>query len=262
VARALARTLWHAHFDVEAVLDDARAPAVPGEGMLRETRVALVRAEGKRIEIELTTLGNDDVAGKLAHEVGRAFVAGGTDDHPFRATDGDIPEPALGSIAAVYLGLGVVAANAAYHSRSAGELVGRTAYHEHRVDVAGGLDARDLAFLLAVQATASAPSEPRPVVARGKLDERALTQRNLGRVRERDLGGAMTLGTVGGSLAGVVAGVVIAGDPVFIGGGTVLGLIGGAIYGRVVRRSRCTGCGCYVKVSDAECRRCGGRFEG
>jgi hypothetical protein len=67
--------------------------------------------------------------------------------------DDGLPAPAIGSIATVYLGLGVVAANAAYYDQSAGEVLGQSAHHSHKIVQSGGLAVRDLAFLLAVQAT-------------------------------------------------------------------------------------------------------------
>jgi hypothetical protein len=102
----------------------------------------------------LQHIGNDDVAGIAAHEVGRAFVGWvARDGHPFREkAEEELPGRAIGSLAAVYLGLGVIATNAAYHSRASGNVQGNLAFHAHAVDRAGGLDVDDLAFLLAVQA--------------------------------------------------------------------------------------------------------------
>jgi hypothetical protein len=154
VARVLARTLWHAYLDIDVVLDDTRQPAARDRTRLRETHVELTHIDDKRAELTLSSIGNDDVAGLVSHEVGRLFVAKlAKSGSPFRTTAEGLPDLRLGSIAAVYLGLGIIAANSAHHDRSAGETIGRTAYHEHKIFQAGGLDVHDLAFLLAVQAT-------------------------------------------------------------------------------------------------------------
>ncbi|HET7500036.1 MAG TPA: hypothetical protein VFK02_03510 [Kofleriaceae bacterium] len=154
VARVLARTLWHAHAAFDATLEDARAPGMQKDGLLRNTLLQLTDGDGHAARFVLHHIGNDDVAGIAAHEVGRAFVAWlAREGHPFRAAPEDgLPAPALGSLATVYLGLGVVAANAAYHSRTGGKVTGNLAVYSHVVGRAGGLDVDDLAFLLAVQA--------------------------------------------------------------------------------------------------------------
>jgi len=154
VAQVLARTLWHAHAAFDATLEDARAPGAQKEGLLRNTMLQLAHIDGQSARFVLQHIGNDDVAGIAAHEVGRAFVGWvARDGHPFRTTPEDgLPTSELGSLATIYLGLGVVAANAAYHSRASGKVDGNMAYHSHAVGRAGGLDIDDLAFLLAVQA--------------------------------------------------------------------------------------------------------------
>jgi hypothetical protein len=153
VAGVLARTLWHAHASFDGILEDARTPGAQGEALLRNTLLQLARIEDRVARFTLHHIGNDDVAGIVAHEVGRAFVGWlARDGHPFRTTPEDgLPEPAIGSLATVYLGLGVVAANAAYHSRARGKVTGNLAHHSHVISRAGGLDVDDLAFLLAVQ---------------------------------------------------------------------------------------------------------------
>ncbi len=156
VAGALARTLWHARLDLAVTLADVRRPGIPNHGRLRQTAVELVRVDATSAEIALESVGNDDVAGILATEVGRAFVAQlAHHGHPLRTTvtTQELPDAATGTLAAVYLGLGVVATNASRYTRAIGEIVGRTAYHEHDVVQIGGLEPDDLAFLIAVQAT-------------------------------------------------------------------------------------------------------------
>jgi hypothetical protein len=154
VARVLARTLWHAHAAFDAVLEDARAPGTQQDGLLRNTLLQLAHIDGHWARFALHHIGNDDVAGIAAHEVGRAFAGWiARDGHPFRAIPEDgLPSRETGSLATVYLGLGVIAVNAAYHSRAGGSVTGSVAYHAHAIGRAGGLDVDDLAFLLAVQA--------------------------------------------------------------------------------------------------------------
>ncbi len=153
LAKLIARTEWHAHLDIELVLEDARSPAPRRHAYLRETKLELVHADATKLELSMTSIGNDDVAGIVAHELGRGYVAQLPGDHPYRTSEDSLPDAATGSIATVAIGLGVVAANAAPHDRSAGERIGNTSYHQHHIDHAGGLDWQDLVFLLAVQAS-------------------------------------------------------------------------------------------------------------
>lgn len=154
LGRVIARTLWHAHVDAEVVLEDIRVPAERGRQYLRQTKLELVRADKGHIEIAVSSIGNDYVAGIVAHELGRACVALlADDDAPFRSTEQGIPDSATGSIATIVFGLGVIATNAAHFDRSAGETIGQVAVHEHQIASAGGLEWHDLTFLLAVQAT-------------------------------------------------------------------------------------------------------------
>src|SRR5262249_35905166 len=117
-------------------------------------------------------IGSDDVVGTLAHEVGvvHAVLARGDGASPYRAAEVPMLERAgaddrerevdpdrdleRGSIAAVYLGLGVMAANAAYQQSSqAGRFNGAYVPLEYEVIRAGYLPMSSLAYLLAVQAT-------------------------------------------------------------------------------------------------------------
>jgi hypothetical protein len=154
VARVIARTLWHAHAPFDATLEDVRTPGAQREALLRNTLLQLARIDDRDVRFVLQHIGNDDVAGIAAHEVGRAFVGWlARDGHPFRTIPDDgLPSPAIGSLATVYLGLGVVAINAAFHSRAGGRIDGSMASYSAAISRAGGLDVDDLAFLLAVQA--------------------------------------------------------------------------------------------------------------
>ena len=154
VAQALARTLWHAHVGVDVHLEDARAPASPTLKRLRRSHVELVEARPGNVHFHITAIGNDDVAGMLSHEVGRAFLSQLGSSAPFRtAPEGELPDSEHGSIAAVYLGLGVVALNSARYRRAFSEVRGRSTYHEEEWVENGGLTLDELAFLVAVQAT-------------------------------------------------------------------------------------------------------------
>ena len=154
LAQVVGRVAWYAHLDIAIVLDDLRQPRAQRRDLLRDTNLALVRAEQDRIELALSAIGNDDVAGIASHVIGRAFATlGASEAHPFRRSDDGLATPALGSLATVYLGLGVLAANAALHDRSAAQTVGNRGIHAHQIAQAGGVPWQDLAFLLAVQAT-------------------------------------------------------------------------------------------------------------
>lgn len=154
VARVIGRTLWHAYLTVDAVLEDARLPRDPGGKLLRNTRVELADIDASSVLFALLDVGNDDVAGAVSHEVGRAYVGWlARNGHPFRTAEDGLPDAMVGSLATVYLGLGVIAANAAFYSRSDGHVIAQSAYHEHQIVRSGGLEVDDLAFLLAVQAT-------------------------------------------------------------------------------------------------------------
>jgi hypothetical protein len=153
VARVIGRVTWHAHLDVELAVEDLRRPTAPRRQLLRDTKLALVQADRERFAFGLTSIGNDDVAGIVSHAIGHAYATScASDGHPFRDA-GAAVSTALGSLATVYLGLGVLAANAALHDRSAGENVGNSAIHAHQTACAGGLPWQDLAFALAVQVT-------------------------------------------------------------------------------------------------------------
>jgi len=154
IAKVVARTLWHAHLDIATTIDDVRRPESRGRQRLRRTELELAEVTDRGAQLTLSSIGNDDVGGLVSHEVGRLFVAHlSRTGHPFRTRDDGLPDPELGSIATVCLGLGVIAANAAHYDRSAGEMVGRTSYHEHEIVQIGGLAWEDLSFLLAVQQT-------------------------------------------------------------------------------------------------------------
>ncbi len=111
------------------------------------------------IAFELSKIGEpDSLIGTSCHQVGAAWVAlkqSGLHGSPYRRAiaeirEEDIPE-GLGSIASIYLGLGIPAANAAYVARHGGENVGYYATTELQISSAGGLSIEAITFLLATQ---------------------------------------------------------------------------------------------------------------
>jgi hypothetical protein len=184
VVLLLRRLAWHARLDADIALRDDRVPAPPTERR-PPTRVELVRVRGNVLELSLVHLGRDDIGGTLAHEIGVAHVllARRTEGSPYRtaaaAPDAEVAEDdeaattdaatpiddadlERGSIATVYLGLGVLAANAAFQQYSSGRWTGGYAALEYDVLRAGYVEMSDLAFLLAVQAVVRGGRKPSP----------------------------------------------------------------------------------------------------
>lgn len=149
VHSVLYRLFWHAYIDAAIVVEDIRAASPPDHRRLTSSEIELAEAAHGRVVFELAWIGNDDVAGALAHQVGTAFLLLAPPD-PFREAMPD-PTDAQGSLAAVFLGLGVLATNSARYDRRVSELIGNTILTESQTAVAGGLEQHDLAFLLAVQ---------------------------------------------------------------------------------------------------------------
>ncbi|HUS68493.1 MAG TPA: hypothetical protein VMZ28_28355 [Kofleriaceae bacterium] len=114
------RLLAHAGMgELEVVVDDRRPRGASAE---RFTEVDYAGHGGGAVRFELRAVGEEDLLGALAIEVGKAFL----DVNGFAK---GVSGPHLGAIAAVYLGFGVPAANAA----------------------AGSLSESTLAYLVAVQ---------------------------------------------------------------------------------------------------------------
>jgi len=157
IALLLRRLAWHAGLDRAIEVEDRQIGARPMERK-PATRVALLEVRRSAAVFELELIGADDVAGTLAHEIGVAFAVlhprNGIDpyrtaDAPAIAVDPDI-DLERGSIAAVYLGLGVLAANAARQNHTVFEgqgfhplLVGKVAVEVE----AGYLPASSLTYL-------------------------------------------------------------------------------------------------------------------
>ena len=167
VALLLRRLSAHAGFDRAVVIDDRRHGAPPTERK-PATRVELVSVDKTAATFAMGFIGNDDVVGTLAHEIGVAYavINRSAKGLPYRIQEADVLEPGeddaeRGSIATVYLGLGVIAANAAYqHYSWAGRFNG--AYEPLEVEVlrAGHVSMSGLAYLLAVRSVVCGESSP------------------------------------------------------------------------------------------------------
>ena len=157
----LRRLLWHAGIERAIELDDRRFAKAPPTERKPATRVELVEVSKDTAKLTLGLVGEDDVVGTLAHEVGTLCAALHRPDNadPYRTAEPPViavdPDRDLerGSIATVYLGLGVLAANAAYQQYSRnGRFNGGYVPLEYDVLRAGAVPMSALAYLLAVQA--------------------------------------------------------------------------------------------------------------
>jgi len=159
VSLLLRRLAMHAALGRSIAIEDRRAGAPPTERK-PATRVELVAVSKTEAMFALGFIGTDDVVGTLAHEIGVAHAVMNRPDKagPYRTQEADILEAdssdgALGSIATVFLGLGVLAANAAYQYYSwSGRFNGAYNPLEYQVVRATHVPMSSLAYLLAVQA--------------------------------------------------------------------------------------------------------------
>jgi len=149
VHQLLYRLCWHAHIDPEIAVVDTRPLRDDDQSMLRTSAIEIASCEAGVATFEVAYIGNDDVAGMLAHKVGQIFLELAPGE-PFR-TARTAADERDGSVAAVFLGLGVVAANAAMYRRHATRLVGREERSEQLIASAGGLDIADITMLVAIQ---------------------------------------------------------------------------------------------------------------
>lgn len=145
----LYRLFWHAHLDAEIEVEDHRRGVAPTHRMLETSVIELVAAGAGRAAFQIESIGNDDVAGLLAHRVGAAFLEVLPPD-PFREAKREAT-PAEASTAAVYLGLGVLVANSSLYARRASRLVGQQVHSEQQMATVGGLSIDEASLLLAVQ---------------------------------------------------------------------------------------------------------------
>lgn len=150
--RLLLRLFWLAYVDLDVTVDDLRSGAFDPNKILRRSVIDWIETKDGTAAFQVEEIGNDNVAGHLAHEVGRAFAAWVDAPGLYREATAAPPSARRGSVAAVYLGLGVVACNGAYYHRVGSEIRGRDAYTERDLVTNGGLTPPQLVLLLAVQA--------------------------------------------------------------------------------------------------------------
>jgi hypothetical protein len=170
VALLLRRLAWHAGIDRDIEIEDRRAGAPPTERK-PSTAVELFEVRRKSAAFVLRFIGEDDIAGTLAHEIGVMYAVLHPPDgaDPYRTAEAPVisvdPDVDLerGSIATVYLGLGVLAANAARQEHSVLERQSYQPLFVASVGVkveAGHVAAESLTYLLAVQAVIRGDVQP------------------------------------------------------------------------------------------------------
>jgi hypothetical protein len=304
----LQRLAWHAGIDREIEVDDRQFAAAPPTERKPATRVELVEVRGTKAVFALGFVGTDEVAGTLAHEVGtlHAVLNRPDDADPYRTAEPPViavdpdRDPERGSIAAVYLGLGVLAANAAYQQYSrAGQVNGAYEPLEYDVLHAGALPMSDLAYLLAVQAIVRRGEAPPKGLSPPQRDEVSGWMKALADTRaelcERI---GIAPGAEGGTRPAVVAfdelPMFAVPDPpktafrwqtnrggVGFIAGAVLGVglafvvsrglmpftaFGGAttghLIGRRVRTPRCSACATILRAEATSCFRCAAQLRG
>jgi hypothetical protein len=180
--------LWHAGIERTVELDDDRLATAPPTESKPATRIDVVEVTKDRARFTLYFIGEDEVAGTLAHEVGTLHAALQRSDKadPYRTAEPPTitidPDRDLerGSIATVYLGLGVLAANAAFQQySSAGRFNGGYVPLQYDVLRAGAVPMSALAYLVAVQATIRGDTTPPEGLAPPQRDEVAEWMRTL-----------------------------------------------------------------------------------
>lgn len=309
VRAVLRRLAWHAGNERAIVLNDERLGAPPTERK-PETRVGLTRVSQKELTFRIEFVGEDDVAGTLAHELGVAHaVVNRTDSvDPYRSGDGPEIEVDVdrdherGSIATVYLGLGVLAANAAYQQYSRpGRFNGGYSPLEYDVLRAGYAPMSELAFLLAVQAVVRDAGVPAGLSGpqRDEVNEwiaalsaqRTELRERLGIARDAETGtvreapvrfedldlsedappprrNAFRWRTHRGGVGFVAGAVLGVGVAVAVASPNITPLLvfGGAgsghLLGRRVRVPRCTACASVVPDDAPVCDACGAALRG
>ena len=310
VAALLRRLAWHAGGLGErtVTITDERLGAAPPTEHKAQTRVELTEIRPRELAFTLVYIGEDDIVGTLAHEIGVAYAAlhrpddadpYRTSEQPVIAIDGD-RDLERGSIATVYLGLGVMAANAAFQQYSTRAGVDAYAPHVYEVHRAGYVKMSDLAYLIAVQAIVrgerTAPSGLGPpqrdeVVAwmdalrdqRAELCERlgiASAERGTARApvvrfadvelrddeppatRRNAFRWQTNRGGVG-MIAGMVFGSCVAlADPGIVLWSTLAGGAAGHVVGRRVRTVRCSACATVIAHDASSCRKCSAAMRG
>lgn len=178
VAALLRRLAWHGGVTGEVTVIDDRRGRRATEKTAR-TQVEVHEVSEREMSFTMAFVGDDDFVGTLAHEIGVVHAMRNRDDpDPYRASaqpvltlDGE-RDLERGSIAAVYLGLGVLAANAAFQQYSRdGKNNGAYIPLEYDVVHAGYLEMSDLAYLVAVQAIVRGADEPPAGLSPPQRDE-------------------------------------------------------------------------------------------
>lgn len=167
VSMLLRRLAMHVALGRAIAIEDRRAGAPPTERK-PATRVELVAVSKTEAMFALGFIGTDDVVGTLAHEIGvaHAVMNRPRKDGPYRSQEAalleaDSSDGTRGSIATVYLGLGVLAANAAYQYYSwSGRFNGAYNPLEYQIVRATHVPMSSLAYLLAVQAIVRSADGP------------------------------------------------------------------------------------------------------
>lgn len=303
----LRRLAWHAGIEREIVIDDQRTGAPPTERK-PSTRVELLDVRGKAATFALGFVGADDVVGTLAQEIGTLFAVlhRPDDPNPYRSAEAPVltpdpdRDPERGAVAAVYAGLGLLAANAAYQQYSTpGRFNGAYVPHEYDVLRAGAVPLSSLTFLVAVQAVVRGEVEPPRGLGSSQRDEVVGWMKALASERSellRRLGVAPTSQpgrrempvafadheavdettpkrvafrwqTNRGGV-GLVAGTVIGISLAFVLSRGLLpmtafgGATAGHLIGRRVRTPRCSACAAVVSAGATTCARCGASLRG
>jgi hypothetical protein len=182
VTALLRRLAWHAGGlgERSVTITDERLGAPPPTEHKAQTRVELTEVRPRELAFTLVYVGDDDIVGTLAHEIGVAYALlhrpaeaddpYRTSERPVIAVEGD-RDLERGSIATVYLGLGVLAANAAFQQYSSRAGVDAYAPHVYEVHRAGYVKMSDLAFLIAVQAVVRGERAASPGLGPPQRDE-------------------------------------------------------------------------------------------
>ena len=303
----LRRLVWYADIDVAIAIDDRRAGAPPTERK-PATRAELFEVRGKEAHFALGFVGTDDVVGTLAHEVGTlwALLHRPDEPDPYRSAEAPVltveadPDHMRGAVAAVYRGLGVLAANAAYQQYvSPGRFNGIYVPHEYDVITAGALPMSTMNYLVAAQAVVRRETEAPAGLSQSQRDEVIGFMKTLAMERsslcERlgidpaALGGTREapvpftdhesvveapprknawrwqtnrggLGFVAGTMLGIGVAFVVSRGMMPFT--TFGGATVGHLVGRRVRTPRCSACASVVSLGASTCSKCGAVLRG
>jgi hypothetical protein len=307
IALLLRRLAWHANLDREIEVEDRRDGASLTERK-PATRVELLEVRRKVAAFALGFIGEDDIVGTLAHEMGVAFAVlhPPKGEAPYRTAEVDVlkvdPDVDLerGSIAAIYLGLGVLAANAARQQHSVLEGQGFNPLLVSKVGVqieSGHAPVASLTYLVAVQAAVRGDKQPPPGLVPAQRREVAAWLETLDGEKLRARLGIAADATIGvrppaiafadaklepdataaknafrwtttrggvGFVAGTVLGI---GMSLVVSRGMMPWLAlggagGGHVIGRRMRVPRCSACATILAEDAVVCRKCGAVMRG